>query len=72
MYKVKDEFRKNALSLSPGGTEVHVVFPGETRIYDKVKHPKAFASSVIKKCKNEGTELPLKIKTQNEVLWEKS
>lgn len=72
MYKIKDEYRKNSLSLSPGGTEVQVVYLGETRVYDKVKHPKAFANGIIRKCKNEGTELPLEIKTQNEVLWEKS
>ena len=72
MYKVKDEFRKNDLSLIPGGIEVRVVYPGETRVYDKVKSPQAFANGVIKRCKKEGLPLPLKIETKDKLLWEKS
>lgn len=72
MYKIKDEFRKSDLSLEPGGSEVYVIYSGETRIYDKVKYPQAFANRVIDKCKKEGNSLPNKIETKNKVLWEKS
>lgn len=72
MYKVKDEFRKNDLSLEPGGSEVYVFYPGETRIYDKVKYPQAFANRIISKCKKEGSVLPNKIETKNKILWERS
>lgn len=72
MYKVKDEFRKNELSLEPGGEEVLVHYPGETRIYDKVKYPSSFAKSIINKREREGNALPLKIETKTEILWERS
>lgn len=72
MYKVKDEFRKNGLSLQPGGEEVLVHYPGETRIYDKVKYPSSFAKSIINKREREGSALPLKIETKTKILWEKS
>jgi hypothetical protein len=72
MYKVKDEFRKNELSLEPGGEEVLVHYPGETRIYDKVKYPSSFAKSIINKREREGKPLPNKIETKSKVLWEKS
>lgn len=72
MYKVKDEFRKNELSLEPGGEEVCVVYSGETRIYDKVKYPDAFANGVIRRCQKEGSPLPLKIETKTKILWKRS
>ncbi len=72
MYKVKDEYRKNNLSLEPGGCEVYVVYLDETRVYDKVKNPVAFANGVIKKCKREGKTFPVEIKTKDKVLWENS
>lgn len=71
MFKVKDEYRKNDLSLEPGGSEVHVVYSGETRVYDKVKYPQAFADGIINKCKMMGNTLPDKIEMKNKVLWEK-
>jgi hypothetical protein len=72
MYKVKDEFRKNELSLEPGGEEVLVHYPGETRIYDKVKYPSSFAKSIVKKCEKEGRALPNKIETKTKILWVRS
>jgi hypothetical protein len=72
MYRVKDEYRKSGLSLQPGGYEVYVVYPSETRVYDKVKSPEAFANGVIKKCKKEGNVLPVRIEIKDKVLWENS
>jgi hypothetical protein len=72
MYKIKDEFRKNELSLEPGGCEVLIHYSGETRVYDKVKNPEAFSRAVIKKCEREGQDFPVKIETKNKILWEKS
>lgn len=72
MYKVKDEFRKNGLSLEPGGSEVLIHYSGETRVYDKVKNPEAFSRAVIKKCEKEEVPFPIKIETKNKILWEKS
>jgi hypothetical protein len=72
MYKIKDEFRKNELSLEPGGSEVIIHYSDEARVYDKVKNPEAFSRAVIKKCEREGKILPVKIETKNKILWEKS
>ena len=72
MYKVGDKYRKNELSFEPGGEEVLVHYPGETRIYDKVKYPSSFAKSIINKREREGNALPLKIETKTKILWEKS
>lgn len=45
--KVKDEYRKNQLSLEPGGHEVTVVHQGgQTFIYDKVKRPGAYIKGI--------------------------
>jgi hypothetical protein len=71
MFKVGDEYRKNSLSLEPGGEEILVHFEKETRIYDKVKNPKAFARGIIKRCKESGGEIPRKIETKKEIIWEK-
>ena len=47
-HKVGDEYRTNPLSHQPGGSTVRILFEstGNTRDYDKVKHPMAF----IKRC----------------------
>lgn len=45
--RVKDIYRKNPLSLQPGGHEVTVVYEnGFQRVYDKVKYPEAFIKYV--------------------------
>lgn len=44
---VKDKFRKNPLSLEPGGHEVTLIYAdGFSQTYDKVKSPKAFIAKV--------------------------
>ena len=44
---VKDKYRKNPLSLEPGGHEVTVIYSnGFSQTYDKVKSPKAFIAKV--------------------------
>jgi len=46
-YKVGDKWRKNPLSLKPGGVRVFVKFnSGFIKVYDKVKHAKAFISKI--------------------------
>jgi hypothetical protein len=47
--KVEDEFRKNELSVEPGGTEITVVYrTGNTVIYDKVKNINAYCNKIRK------------------------
>lgn len=67
-YKIKDEFRLNSLSRTPGGNEVFVHYGNEVRVYDKVKNPKAYANSILERRDKEIT----KIETKEKVLWEKS
>lgn len=70
--KVKDEYRTNPMSNSPGGVEVIVHFHnGHIRVYDKVKNPGAFARKVLKNSESlPEKERPSRIETENEVLWE--
>lgn len=72
MYKVRDEYRKNSLSLKPGGCSVSVHYPGETRVYDKVKFPESFCRKIITSRQKEGQPLPNKIESEGKILWEKS
>ena len=45
--RVKDKYRKNPLSLQPGGHEVTVVYEdGFKKVYDKVKYPEAFVRHI--------------------------
>lgn len=56
--KVKDEFRKNDLSLTPGGSTVSVKYSdGKTFEYDKVKNPHAYCKSLLKKATKKITEI---------------
>lgn len=44
---VSDQYRKNRLSLEPGGHEVTVVLSDGTRlVYDKVKDPYRYVMSI--------------------------
>ena len=46
--KVEDDYRKNELSLEPGGIELTVVYKdGSRRVYDKIKNIKAYASRAM-------------------------
>jgi hypothetical protein len=47
--KVQDNFRKNDLSFTPGGSTIKVVnIKGETLIYDKIKSPKSYCKKILK------------------------
>lgn len=47
--RVKDEHRKNPVSLVPGGSHVETVdVDGLRLVYDKVKIPDAYVSKIIK------------------------
>jgi hypothetical protein len=44
---VKDKYRKNPLSLEPGGHNVTVTYSdGFSQTYDKVKYPTAFIKKI--------------------------
>jgi len=52
-FKIKDEFRKNSLSLYPGGCTVIVEYhesaqPPLVREYDKIKYPGAYIAMTLK------------------------
>ena len=45
--EVGDEYRKNPLSLKPGGVKVVVIMNnGYKKIYNKIKYPEAFANAI--------------------------
>jgi hypothetical protein len=47
--KVSDQYRKNELSLSPGGSEVKAVHSnGKTIVYDKIKNVNAYCVKLKK------------------------
>lgn len=47
---VEDKFRKNDLSLQPGGSTVKVVYSdGPSKVYDKVKSVERYTASLKKK-----------------------
>jgi hypothetical protein len=47
IVRVKDEYRKNSLSLKPGGSEVRVVYKvGNQFIYDKIKYPLSYVARI--------------------------
>lgn len=65
--KVSDQYRTNPLSLTPGGSEVQVVFlNGQTREYDKVKFPRKFVGRI------EGKENIVQIRVDGKLVWEDS
>jgi len=44
---VKDKYRKNPLSLEPGGSSVTIIFSdGFSQTYDKIKFPNAFVRKI--------------------------
>jgi hypothetical protein len=61
---VHERFRKNYLSLKPGGYSVTVVYStGTQRIYNNVKNPKAYINSIAK------DETIVKTLVDGEVYW---
>lgn len=46
---VRDQYRTNELSLTPGGHKVTVIYSkGANRVYEKVKNPNIYCISIIK------------------------
>jgi hypothetical protein len=44
---IADQYRTNPLSLRPGGYEVRVIYnSGKTYVYDKIKDPSRYVSSM--------------------------
>jgi len=47
--KVTQEFRKNALSLKPGGSTVTVVYDNNIELeYNNIKNPQAYINTITK------------------------
>lgn len=47
--KVNQEFRKNALSLKPGGSTVTVVYDNNIELeYNNIKNPQAYINTIAK------------------------
>jgi hypothetical protein len=62
--KVGDQFRKNKLSLAPGGSTITVILKsGKVLEYDKVKNVEAYCNHLVKSG-NIKT-----IKVGNEIIW---
>ena len=47
-YFVADAYRTNRLSLTPGGSTVKIIYGDHFRLYDKIKHPKAYIEKITK------------------------
>jgi len=62
--KVKDDFRKNDLSLIPGGSEVTTLSKdGRLLVYDKVKNVERYCAA-LKKDPN-----IIEIRVNDEIYW---
>jgi hypothetical protein len=48
-YRVGDEYRKNELSLQPGGDSIHVIYSnGTKKTYDKIKTVDRYVERITK------------------------
>ena len=47
-YIVGDIDRQNPMSFQPGGSVVTVYYKGYHTVYDKVKHPNAYISKILR------------------------
>lgn len=65
--KVKDEYRRNDLSLSPGGSDVTIIMSnGKKLVYDKIK-------SVVKYCARlKKDPLVVEILVDGEPYWKRN
>jgi hypothetical protein len=64
--KVKDEYRKNELSFSPGGSDVTVIHKnGKMLTYDKIKNIERYCTIL----KNDQTVIEIKVNGQD--YWKK-
>jgi|APGre2960657505_1045072.scaffolds.fasta_scaffold1089619_1 hypothetical protein len=70
--RVKDQYRKNELSTSPGGDEVFVYYTDGLRIYDKVKSPHSYANVILAQIRKGENENITKIEIKDKIIWEKS
>lgn len=71
MFRVGDDFRKNPLSLTPGGHDVVVVWQdGASYLYDNVKAPKKYVSSISKKPSKHGRMVEVRV--DNAIVWKRN
>lgn len=66
-YYVSDEFRTSAHSLIPGGSTITVYEGKDFKIYDKVKYPKAYISTIVN-ASDTATEIHL----DGTLIWSKN
>ncbi len=65
--KVKDEYRKNELSLIPGGSEVTAILSDGNRLtYDKIKSVNKYCDQLKK------DRLVIEIHVNGEVYWNRN
>ena len=68
--KVKDQYRKNPLSVEPGGHEVTVVHEGgKTFIYDKIKSPGSYIKGISSVTQSKNGPI-IRILINGEVAWD--
>jgi hypothetical protein len=65
--KVNDQYRRNPLSLEPGGVDVTVVLrDGFRLIYDKIKNPAKYVGKLHNR------ESIISIEIDGQVVWDES
>lgn len=65
-YYVKDEFRTNSLSTTPGGYMLKVVYGDHFRIYDKIKHPRAYIDRITLRDSS-----IMRIECEGKIVWQR-
>jgi hypothetical protein len=68
--RIGERYRKNPLSLQPGGYEVTVVWQDGTEyVYDNVKMPKKYVSHIAKKTSKHGQMTEVRV--DNTLVWKR-
>jgi len=66
-YYVGDKFRRNHLSLKPGGSTIKVIYENHFKVYDKIKYPVKYMQAVV------GSDLnAIEITCDGVTYWKKS
>lgn len=63
-YYVKDEFRTSEHSLIPGGATITVYEGKDFKVYDKVKYPKAYISTIVN-----ASDTVTEIRMDGKIVW---
>ncbi len=65
-HYVKDEFRTNTHSLIPGGSTITIYEGKYFKVYDKVKYPNAYISTIVN-----SSDTATKIYLDGKLVWSK-